>query len=275
MADHPPADNLVALAHEAADVLTRVSIPLYLRDNDRPWLCGTGFIVKADAAHYLVSAAHVLDDAKEKGLFFYSEPSRPRFVAGPLRRSSNRDNRATDPFDIVVVKLADGEMPPYRAVDKHAVPLSWLRPGRVPRAGRTYLIIGFPQSQARVSSATQEVNVVSYAYHAASVDESRYDLLGLSAGTHVAIHLDLEVGFDPEGKHRNFPKPKGISGAPMFELWGHDEDDPSIFPVVAVGIEYRKNERAMVGTDVAVVLDMIQTFDSDSPSHPTADASGV
>jgi len=249
--------NLSNICAQAADILLSFSIPLYLLDNNRPWLCGTGFIVRTPNGHFLVSAAHVLDDAKEKKIFFYSASNKPRPVRGPLLRSSDRMSRHSDPFDIAVVKLIDGDMPPFAGVNKRAIDISWLYAKQRPRTGKMYVIIGFPQSKSRVSSSTVEVK--SYPYRSSSIEESEYYKFGLNPDTHLALPLNLKVGFDPEGKHRNFPKPQGISGAPIFELYREDEKESlSIFPVVAIGIEYRSRDKILIGTDIHIVLDMIE-----------------
>ncbi len=255
--EHTPL-TVAHACQDAADVLLAFSIPLYLLANDRPWLCGTGFIVKSLAGHFLVTAAHVLDDAKENGLFFYSGQRKPRPIRGPLLRSSAKANRAHDPFDIAVVNLIDGAMPPYGDVEKHAVDISWLRAMHLPRAGKMFSIIGFPQSKSNVRPSTREVKVTSSAYRDRSIDEDDYAKFGLNPRTHLALHLDRKVGFDPDGKHRNFPKPQGMSGAPIIELYDVNVSSAAdIFPVVAVGIEYREKDHLLVGTDIAVALDMI------------------
>jgi hypothetical protein len=253
------AVTLPALCDRAADLLLSFSLPLYLTERGRPWLCGTGFIVRATSGYFLVSAAHVLDEAKEKGLFFYSAPQTPRFVRGPVLRSSDKRNRKIDPFDLAVVRLVDGAMPPYPAVEKHAVDISWLHPHRHPRSNRMYLIIGFPQSKSNALPGTKEVRVTAYKYRHRSIDDEDYIKLGLDSETQLAMKLDLKVGYNPDGTHRNFPRPQGMSGAPIFELYedGEAGADASVFPLVAVGIEYRERHRILVGTDVEVALDMI------------------
>jgi len=122
-----------------------------------------------------------------------------------------------------------------------------------------FAIIGFPQSKSKMSSSTREVLVTSCSYRDRSIAELDYPKFGLDPSTHVAMRLDLKVGFDPDGKHRNFPNPKGMSGAPILELYDTDAAAATdIFPVVAVGIEYRQKDRLLVGTDIAVALDMIE-----------------
>ena len=251
---------------EAADVLLSLSIPLYQAIDERPWLCGTGFVVRAPSGYFLVTAAHVLDGAKENGVFFYSRPNIVRFVRGRSLRSSDSSRRPEDPFDIGVVWLSDGVMPPYAEVNKLAVDTSWLKPCDLPRRGKNHLIIGFPQSKATISNASREVTVTSCAYRSDSLDDAEYSQFGLDPKTHIAIRLDLKVGYDPDGKHRNLPRPQGMSGAPMIVLF--DEDgigEPSYFPIVAVGIEFRETEKLLIGTDISIAMAMIDSLSKSLP----------
>ena len=48
----------------AGDLLSHFIVALYLMVNQRPVPCGTGFFVRAGTNTYLVTAAHVLDQAE-------------------------------------------------------------------------------------------------------------------------------------------------------------------------------------------------------------------
>lgn len=264
--------SLAHAAQEVADVLLMLSIPLYVEVRGRPWLCGTGFIVQKGERYCLVSAAHVLDHSQENGLFYYIGPKRPRVVRGQMVRSSRPETRSSDPLDIGVIQLVGGEMPPYSEVEKVATPFSWLRPKRVPREGKNYMIVGFPQSKSTVSSSTFQVEVTACPYRANSLSDAELRALGLEPAYQLAMHLDLKVGYDPDGNHRNFPKPMGISGAPIIELYDElGEDDPSIFPIVGVGVEHHKSKRVLLGTDIGAVSEVVEAL-SNIPLEADASA---
>jgi hypothetical protein len=260
-AEPDEATSLPYACAQAADVLLSLSIPLYQPIDGRPWLCGTAFIVRTPSGYFLVSAAHVLDRAEQNGLLFYSDPKTQRFVRGPCMRSSDTSRRREDLFDIGVVRLSDGAMPPYAGVNKDSVDASWLKPRDLPRKGKNHLIIGFPQSKTAISKASREVTVTSCAYRSDSINDDDYPRFGLDPRTHVAIRLDLKVGFDPDGKHRNLPRPQGMSGAPLIVLF--DEDgvgEPRHFPIVAVGIEFRRTQSLLVGTDISIAMALIDSL---------------
>jgi hypothetical protein len=69
--------------------------------------------------------------------------------------------------------------------------------------------------------------------------------------------MDLRTGVDSDGRQRTFPKPQGMSGSPIWVV----EEGPVVgersFPIVAVGTKYRKPQRILIGTDIDIVVHMI------------------
>jgi hypothetical protein len=157
------------------------------------------------------------------------------------------------------VKLDGGAAPPYPDVNKFAMDLSYLRSGYLPRTGKSYALIGFPATKSRTDPNAGTVEVKPHAFRLAPIDENEYARLGVSPDTHVVLELDLKRGFDPLGKHQQFPKPQGMSGAPIIVLYEHDgEGDSRVFPVVGVATTYRKRDRVLIGTDIGFVIDAIR-----------------
>ena len=253
----PTTPSLKDVVAEAIETLTAFSVPLYVDDNGRPSLCGTGFFVTVDAHCFLVSAAHVLDDAMARGMYFYSSPRQERHLDGQLIRFSTPNNRLSDVVDIGVVKLGEVGRPPFPDVQKFAMDVSYLTPHRLPRTGREYVIIGFPATKNRFRVVQKDVLAAPYAYRTQSLPEIDYHKHGVAPESHVLLPLDLRNGFVSNGRPIHFPKPQGMSGAPMVVLY-EEEGDSRVFPVVAVGIEYRKTQRILVATDVRFVLEAIQ-----------------
>lgn len=93
------------------------------------------------------------------------------------------------------------------------------------------------------------LNVTPFAFA-----KARY---GVSPETHVVLPLERTVGFDSAGRRVNFPKPNGMSGGPVTVLCGDGTGESPVFPVVAVGIEYRQRQNVLIATDVKYVLGAI------------------
>jgi hypothetical protein len=232
---------------------------LYERDNrGRPSSHGSGFFVKNGERHFLVSAGHVLETLKNRPLYYYVSPGTTRKLSGRLLLNPWKGDRENDPIDLGVLRLSDEELPPYPEVDKFAMDISCLRPALIPRSGTNYAIVGFPASRSKVNPRARVVTATAYSYRNYSIEDGAYYEYGLTPETHLALPLDLRIGFDSSGKPRNFPRPQGMSGSPIWALYDDaGQNDATTFQVVGVGTKYWKQERLLIGTDIAKVLDMI------------------
>lgn len=105
----------------------------------------------------------------------------------------------------------------------------------------------------------------AYAYHAESIPEERYASFGISPATHIAIPLNLKVGYDSEGVHRNFPRPQGMSGSPIWVLYEETvQATHPTFPLVGVGTDYLRREKVLIGTDASVIGEIMNA----ATEHP-------
>lgn len=246
---------------EALELLVNFSVPLYHTDDyGRPMQFGTGFFVRGQDAHFLVTAAHVLDTAHEREVFYYVTPNKVRKLTGESSRSGKSpSSRSDDVVDIGVLRLSGDHQPPYPEVSKFAMEADYLRSRYLPRAGRSYAVLGFPATKSKVSRADRTVLVAPYAFRCEPVADAEYAEYGFDPGGHLLLKLNLKVGFGTHGDRISFPKPQGMSGCPIIVLYSDGEpDDARVFPVVAVGIEYRSKEKLLVGTDVSYVIEAIQ-----------------
>jgi hypothetical protein len=190
-------------------------------------------------------------------MYFYSSANQKRQLDGQLVRSRAPDGRPNDVVDIGVVKLGRTGRPPFPDVNKFAMSLDYLKPRRLPRTGRHYVIIGYPETKNRFRVAHRDVVAAPYAYRTDPIPESSYESHGVSPASHVVLPLDLRRAFDTANRPIHFPKPQGMSGSPVVVL--HElEGEARVFPVVAVGIEYRRTERVLIATDVQFVLDALR-----------------
>lgn len=254
----PQVPPLADVISEAIDTLTCFSIPLYIDKRGRPLHIGTGFFVTSGSDCFLVSAAHVLDIAVASGMYFYSTPQEKRHLDGRLIRSKAPEGRHKDIIDIGVLKLGPVGRPPFPDVRKFAMDISYLKPIYTPRSDKGYAIIGFPCTKNGFRVHKKDVLAAPYAYRSQSIPESIYVKHGVSTESHVLLPLDLKKAFGPAGEAMHFPKPDGMSGAPVVVLYGDQGEESRVFPVVAVGIEYRTSDRVLVATDVRFVLEAIQ-----------------
>lgn len=251
--------NLAEVLDEATSILAKFVVPLYEADfRGRPSAHGTCFFVKAGTQHFAVSAAHVLETLAKRPLYYYVSPTVTRRLTGRVLLTPWHGDRERDPIDIGIVKLSGDGQPPYPEVAKFAMDVSYLHPTSLPRSQKHYVIVGFPASRTRSNPVGRTVEAIAYGYRTNSASDGEYVRYDLSADKHLLLPLDLKKGFDSSGVHRNFPKPKGMSGSPIWIMYDENGgEQPRVFPVVAVGTKYWKNKGLLLATDVRVVSEMI------------------
>jgi hypothetical protein len=250
--------KLLETITRAVEVLTAFTVPLYVDVDRRPMLRGSGFFVRQGSVHFLVSAAHVFDGVAPGQVYFYSTPAVLRHVTGYLLRSGKEKPRDEDLVDIAVVRLEGDPQPPFPAVAKAAVDIGALRAGQLPRTGKNYAIIGYPETKNRPDVLSKTIEAKPYAYRAFTAPEADYAACGRALDTHLLMPLNLRKGFAPDGTPVHFPKPQGMSGSPISVLYDDDLSDRSAsFPVVAVGTRYIKSKKLLVATDAGYVLEAI------------------
>jgi hypothetical protein len=254
--------------------LTEYVLPLFVDHvGGYPEMFGTGFLVEHDGAVFLVSAAHVLDNAEH--LYFYVEPGVTRRLSGSRATSVVPDGgtRDDDRFDVGVLKLEGPGQPPYPALKKRAMPLSMLHPLALPREDKQYLIVGFPASKSKANRKDRRVDSTPVSFRNISAAKAQYDELGVTLATHIVLPLHLKKTVALKGKIQPFYSPHGMSGSPMFYLppgFANGGD----MPVVGVVIEHYKSDHAIVATDIQLALEMILAAPTgyEPPGHDQAES---
>ena len=244
-----------------SDCLSHNILPLFRQKNGKPELVGSSFLVSSAADNYLISAAHVFDElAQGNELFFYIKPTITAKLSGELRRTKvpNEKDRNHDRLDIGVLKLDKSINPPYLGVQKYPVPIEALIPNALPRDGKHYLLVGFPETKSRINPVAKELKSKLYSFRNTSAPAIKYHELGLDASSHIVMNFQIRRTVSPNKEIRTFPKPQGMSGSPVWLLYEEDgSNDPSQTPIVGVLIEYYSSKKALVATDIGIALKLI------------------
>lgn len=245
-----------------ANVLVRNILPLFAETSSgKPRLVGSSFLVSSGTDSYLVSAAHVFDELKAgHELFFYIEPHIKRKLSGCLRLTKTPvgNDRKCDRLDVGVLKLEGLGLPPYPEVEKYPVAIGALIPNALPREGKQYLLVGFPESKSRANPIAREVVSEVSSFRNISVPPQKYADLGVSPQSHVVLSFDRKRTVGPDSLIRTFPEPSGISGSPVWLLYDENGfNDPDKTPIVGVAIEHHKTHHAIVATDIDIALRLI------------------
>lgn len=263
----PAASNGMYLRYLAAldalsQTLVSYVIPLYIERRGIYEQVGTGFIVRFVSRHYLVTAAHVLDIQKESPLFVYTSPREIRRIDGISRSTVHEGGRQVDMLDVGVVKLSNSASPPYPGVRKVAMEINMLAPG-LQRHAATYLLLGFPSTKNRLNRVTRDVVSKGFAWEGRSASPEIYQKIGISEEHHLALAFDRKVGLRADGSPVDFPKPQGMSGAPIWLL--HRDEDMGLkeFVVTAIAHTHKERHGAIVCTDIRVACELIGVLATD------------
>lgn len=244
-----------------SNCLSNHVLPLFQYENGKPKLVGTGFLVSTDLDDYLISAAHVFDElAKGNELFFYIKANTTAKLLGKLLRTElpPSKNRNDDKLDIGVLKLDKLIRPPYREILKYSLPINTLIPNALPRDEKQYLIIGFPETKSRINPIVRELKSKLSIFRNISAPSSKYQELGLETSNHIVINFEIKRTISPNKAIQTFPKPNGMSGAPVWLLYdNNNHNDPEQTPIVGVLIEHHPYKKVLIATDINIALNLI------------------
>ncbi len=236
-------------AHRFMDGISVYIQPLLNKSRQqRPQVIGTALLVEDNGAYYIVSAAHVLKNINS--IFFYPGGDQPRKITGALELTHPfGEMGSSDRLDLGVARLLGGPMPPYE--DWRALPIAVLRRQTLPRPTEQYCFAGFPSSRGKANPLTKIIKISPTGLMRMPTAFSKAEQLGLSEASHLIFDVDRKA-VTRGGSAWELPVLNGISGSP---IWCADEKGAHI---VGIAIEYHREKKLLVATDIGVVLDLIE-----------------
>lgn len=236
-------------------------VPIYKRENGVLKHEGTGFLVNSGENDYLVSAAHIFRQCVKNELLFITGNGKGH----PIELNAMIFNKETDNdhYDIGVMGIINNK-PPYRAVGKESIGIHKLLPNCNLKRAKEFGIIGFPATKSFSNNVDKKVSTKLYRYRAYSVGEEKYKSVGISSRHHIAIHFDRKKCINEVGQQVAFPKPQGLSGAPIVLL--HDRAKPEQEQeavIVGVATTYKEKEKLIYGAVASIPLHFIRELDEE------------
>lgn len=141
------------------------------------------------------------------------------------------------------------------------MPPNLISPYAMPRAGKKFAFVGYPSTKGKADRVALDVRSASYAYLSGAAPTETYGKLGLDPRFHIVLPFSKRGVVDLHGKLFNFPKPNGISGAPLWEL---QKPEAGGRKVVGVMIEHRRQQGVLIAADIAAVLLMLRDYYEDN-----------
>jgi hypothetical protein len=203
-----------------AAVLQRAVLPVFLEPGGRrvPVQVGSCVVVAIDRDTFVLSAAHVFDDSDisqiqvgcgNQLIYLGGE----RYSSGSVSPESRRE----DPVDAAVLRVR-GQVPDE--LRSRALSLIDLDTTQPPRGRWIQFALGYRASQSgatgRVLSSQLDL-IPSFEF-----DDCTYKALQINRAEYTASAYDDEVPID--GKWQASPKPKGISGGAILDIYGLSSD---------------------------------------------------
>ena len=252
-------DEFVSLSEHIA---RRVVLQLFI-NAERPLFVGSGFFLSTQSAVYLVSAKHVFDqmfaDGKARAMgvdhqmFFYVERASARNLGGRLLWSEQAD--------VGVMRLA-GNLEWSPDVERVPVPIQDTTPAPTATSTDWFALIGFPVTRTEIDSRSKQMLSAPFGLALPGAAESVYEKAGLSISSHILVDFDVRkpVKFI-DGSTRQFPKPQGMSGAPLWSvrLNGFTYE----LGICAIATTHIKGLRAVACARIEIALAMIEHLESE------------
>lgn len=217
---------------------------------------GSGFLLRLSSATLLITAAHVVYHAHRYTLQIPGQTRVVPIEGHPYSTGPSSEARSPDfGLDIAFVVLDL----PAMLEQPSAIPTvpRDLDVSDVPAQRTAYGFVGIPLSKNRLKGSV--FHGESYLYGGLREPKSTYALLGHRPATHFIMKFQRRAMINEAGNLMEVPDPHGMSGGPVFKLGAFSEIESGAAQplVIAMGIEWKKERKVLVGVRIGVVVDCI------------------
>jgi hypothetical protein len=234
-------------------------------ERDQPVALGTSLLLRHRGVPYLVTAAHVLDDANITTLYVTALPTEHGpgaliTVTGTFVVSKAPEGRRSkDRLDFAFRRLEPAEA--ARLDLDCFIDSADVSENRGTTSGRQYIVMGYPASRnKRVNVQAKTVDQAAWTFQGTYLDDPKFaEHLGVSGAQHIFLEHGKKVG-NYEGGIESPVSPKGASGGAVIDLGIPDpaklaSDAPCTGRLAGWFIEFHKAEKRLVGVKIQVLLE--------------------
>lgn len=224
-------------------------VPIFSPDSQgRLQVEGSGVLLRVSEEYFLLTAAHVLDNAsggrEEGGRALYlpvgREPWELDLAADCFQSIAPEGDRKRDLLDVGLLRLRS-----ILAKGLSDNGYRWLVPADLqltevdrPGARALYGFMGYPSSQSRRNPIRKTLRRTCFHYSNKPLTPGEVIAKGFRPEAHIVI---------PVEKRRGLPRLEGMSGGAVWSLRGHLRQGPRL---VAISIEDRISQQVLVGVRV-------------------------
>ncbi|MBO0614151.1 hypothetical protein [Thiothrix fructosivorans] len=250
----------LANAQKTLDGLAPYHCPIYIFDEKGvPQQIGTSVLIDVFGHKFLVSAAHVYDETHNRDLCI---TFRNKFIPlrGDIIESNSNGNRGSDRIDLALLEVSE-DFEAYLA-DYKAVSFDSIDYNHICSSLHDYMVVGFPASKNGLRYGTNSVKRKIYGYAGKMADAGVFDKMFISPMSHVIVNFRKNKLMSLDKNFVTFPDPYGISGGGIWLIENISFNrrlkirEPKL---VAIGIEWKKHHKCLLGVGVATIIEMLKT----------------
>jgi hypothetical protein len=245
----------------AAETIGRAVRPIYGVEKGKPSPVGSCIFLKRASGHFLLTAAHVLDEHKGSVKLEFSVQGEfvPLDGLSAMATKMPDKGRDADAFDFSVARLPTTFVEKFSAlryVEAHEISSD------IDTHGRAYMALGFPcsRNKKKIRHDTKIVEGTEALTYGATVlrDEALAKKMGISGNEHYFIAYEKRSR-DMSGAVVNSVAPIGMSGGALIDLGRMSASslEPSTvysFKLAGLLIERHHKERRIVAVKLGTIL---------------------
>lgn len=228
-------------------------VPLLQDAEERPGILGTATFCAVGDHHFLVTAAHVLDGMEtiHFGAGVIEGDVSTLVVTTGFPASGNRDD---DTIDLAIIRLVGNQRDRLLDQGRRAIPISDWDVDDLPSTGQHYVFTGFPHTGTDRDRARRLIEPRRLSANCITLTDQEILRMGLNSRTHIVGLYDRRRMQIQPGRMVMAPEPYGMSGGPVWTVVPNSDR----LKWVGIGIEYRREQRAMVGTRLGAVAALMR-----------------
>jgi hypothetical protein len=236
-----------------------VTSPVYADTGKaRPEPIGSAVFLRVNQTSFVVTAAHVQDTSQRADLYVGGSKLlalEGRYLVSSTPATGGRDE---DQIDLAIMPLSAQQLEalgPTAFVDiKATCPAHRNNP--IPVTGTYYLVSGFPVSKQPTRLPTDTLDGQPVYLAAKALPEEAIVARGLDPRHHILLEYDKEAVWGPGGSKVG-PDLTGMSGGGIWAIEGLLT--PTLGPecLVAIGTEWDRSAKTVLGTRIGLVIDAI------------------
>ena len=264
--DKFPLNNTIG--YEITKKINNHTIPIFRSINGELKAHGTGVLILYEDKHFLISAAHVLEDKFINEIVIQTSDNSLREL-GPhqkvitsLHETTNRDD---DKIDVGVIIFLDSETLNDLKDNYDFLNYQKTVPNHIPNKDDfNYIILGYPEVKTKVDPLNKEIESQIFIFFTKISEFIFFEKYGCNKEDHIFIDFPKKLEkLNEENKIEKIYRPEGISGC---GLWYLSQDTSTglkkiDYSLIGIMIEYRiKYARVMIGVKFKFIDDIIRNI---------------